>query len=77
MARRASRHPVTTQLLFSNHKLMAAHWGLEAIASMRAAVVNPQPHTVEDLDMNHAVRSARMAWWHATKTKRKEQGDGR
>lgn len=43
----------------------AAHWGAEAVRSIAAAVANPHPATIADLDMNHAVRAAKLAWWHS------------
>jgi len=74
MARRATRHPVTTRLPIESNRQMAAWWGEQAIAAIRAAVATPRPATIDDLDLHHAVRAARFAWWHATKvTNRKER----
>jgi hypothetical protein len=44
---------------------MAAHWGGEARWAIGQALAYPRPTTVEDLNLEHAVRATRMAAWHA------------
>jgi len=63
--RRPTRHPVTERLDFTDHRAMAAWWGKEARRAIDAAVRNPHPTTVWDLELLQAVRAAKMAWWHA------------
>jgi hypothetical protein len=48
---------------------MAEHWGNEAIWAMRQAIANPHFTTVEDLDLNHTWRCAKVAAYHAFKLK--------
>lgn len=67
------RHPTTTPLP-TDHRGLAAWWGDEALWAIRQAVANPQPSTIRDLDVEHAVRSARCALWHAEKAISREAG---
>lgn len=58
---------MTEKLDFQNHRTMAAWWGDQCIRAIRDAVAHPRPATIEDLALLHAVRSARIALWHALK----------
>lgn len=49
----------------ADHRGWAAYWSDEALGAMRRASAAPTPATVQDLDMEHAVRSARLAFYHA------------
>ncbi len=69
-----TRHPVTQRLAFEDHRAMAAFWGEEAIKSLREAIANPRYVTREDLALFHAVRAARIAWWHALKIGGRHRG---
>jgi hypothetical protein len=62
-----TRHPVTVHLPFDNHRAMAAHWGEESVRAIRAAVAQPHYTTIEDLEMLHAVRCAKQAYYHGMK----------
>lgn len=55
----------------------AQHWGDEAVRSIRAAIAHPAYTTVEDLDLNYAIRAAVLAWWHACKAKDYRYWDAR
>ncbi len=59
------RHPVTSHLPFGDSRAMAAYWGKEAAWAIGQALTNPAPMTIEDLNLDHAVRCTRMAAWHA------------
>ena len=63
------RHPVTVHLPFDDHRAMAAYWGREAMVALAAAIADPVPR-MHELELNHAVRSAKMAHWHWTKLRR-------
>lgn len=69
MAADRVRHPVSKALDFDNHVAMAAHWGDECVAAMRRAIATPHYRTIVDLELEHAVRSAKMTIWHAMKAK--------
>lgn len=73
MARRVTRHPTTVRVPFGDRRAMAAHWGLEAVRAIRDAIATPAPATIYDLDLEHAIRSARVAAWHALRVLGKEQ----
>lgn len=61
------RHPVTVKIDFSNHKTMVAYWADEMLWAVRQAITNPHFATIEDLNLNHVVRCARAAYYHAGK----------
>ncbi len=63
--RHTTKHPVTVQLPFDDHRAMANHWGAEAKWAIAKALQRP-PFVTEDLDLDHA-RATRMAAWHAQK----------
>lgn len=68
--RRSGRRgsPSTPPLLISReHGAAAAFWGDEAIRAIQRAIAMPSPTTTEDLDLLFAIRSARIAWFHALK----------
>ena len=69
------RHPVTEKIDFQNHRTMAAWWGDQCIRAIRDAIANPRPTTIDDLALLHAVRSARIALWHALKVGRHRHAD--
>lgn len=51
----------------SDQRGWAQHWGGEAVGAIRRAVADPHPTTIVDLDLEHAVRAARMAFYHAAR----------
>lgn len=58
--------PVTSDIPKSgDHRGWAAWWGGQAVAAMRRAC---EPGAVA-LDIQHAVRAARLAWWHISTAK--------
>jgi hypothetical protein len=57
-----------------DHRAWAAWWGGECLRAIERAVETPNPTTVEDLHMNHAVRSARAAWGHICALARQRTG---
>lgn len=51
----------------SDDRGLAAYWGEQARLAIRDALANPRPSTAIDMDLEHAVRCARIAVWHAMK----------
>lgn len=68
----AGRHPVTEPAP-DDHRGWAEWWGVEAAWAIRQAVAAPHYTTLHDMDLDHAVRAARCAVWHAAKVLGKER----
>lgn len=49
----------------ATHAALAGYWGTEAARFIGRAVADPTPRSFEDLDLNHVVRCAKQAGYHA------------
>lgn len=50
-----------------DHQGWAVYWGAQALASYGRCLDTPRPTTQVDFDLEHLVRSTRMAFYHASR----------
>lgn len=64
----ATRHPTSFAYPHGDHRALAAYWGEQAACAIRRAVALQNQTTIEDFNLLHAVRCARIAAHHAFST---------
>ena len=57
----------------AGHRTLALYWANEMRKALTAAIANPEPTTIEDLEMNHVVRCAKQMAYHGFRVLGKER----